>query len=47
MGRKSDGRNFLISPDYSPSVDSVLKKIAAKRGDTFIEDSTVVNYNKR
>ena len=36
-----------ILPDYSPSIDSVLKKLAAKRGDIFIEDSTIVNYNMR
>ncbi|MCP4579751.1 MAG: amino acid ABC transporter substrate-binding protein [Deltaproteobacteria bacterium] len=36
-----------MSPDYSPSIDSVLKKLAAKRGDIFIEDSTIVNYNIR
>jgi polar amino acid transport system substrate-binding protein len=46
-GKKRLVEETGISPDYSPSVDSVLKKLAAKRGDIFIEDSTIVNYNIR
>jgi len=46
-GKKRLVEETGISPDYSPSIDSVLKKLAAKRGDIFIEDSTIVNYNMR
>jgi polar amino acid transport system substrate-binding protein len=46
-GKKRLVEETGISPDYSPSIDTVLKKLAAKRGDIFIEDSTIVNYNMR
>ena len=46
-GKKRLVEETVISPDYSPTIDSVLKKLAAKRGDIFIEDSTIVNYNIR
>jgi hypothetical protein len=41
-GKKRLVEETGISPDYSPSIDSVLKKLAAKRGDIFIEDSLLV-----
>lgn len=34
-----------LTPDYGKTIDIVLKKLANKRGDIFIEDPQIVHYN--
>ncbi len=44
-GKKRLVEKTGLKLDYASSIDSVLKKLAAKRGDIFIEDPKIVNYN--